>query len=48
MAEAYDEPEGSDVMGKAMNAKESRWKRERLLIVAPVSDRISLMRISKT
>ena len=48
MAEAYDEPEGSDVMGKATNAKESRWKRERLLIVAPVSDRISLMRISKT
>ena len=32
----------------AMNAKESRWKRERLLIVAPVSDRISFIRMSES
>ncbi len=31
-----------------MNAKESRWKRERLLIVAPVSDGISFTRMGES
>ena len=35
-------------MGWSMNEKESRWKRERLLIVAPVSDGISFTRMGES